>query len=167
MEPEALGLGQLSQLPDGVHHPVGIGWRGPDQHDGVLGDGIGHGGDVRTKVRALGHPGHVQPQVRRSPVEGGMGRPGCHYLRCPCRRPVGPIPVARGLYRQKNTLGPVGAHAPGCPVSAVEQLRGHAHHLGLQALKAGPRPGVDRVLHEEHVIRVPCHLDHVVPSEVH
>ena len=166
VKPEVPGLGEFSEVCDGVDDAVGVLGGGADHHDGVVGDGVGHGVDVGAEVGAGGQPYHLHVHKLGGAVEGGVGGSGHQDFRRAIDGLVGAGPVSGGLDGEEYALGAAGGHAAGGPVAAVEEGEAKVDDLFFHPGEAGKDLGVDGVFVEVHGIGVVGDLDNVVAGVV-
>jgi hypothetical protein len=74
--------------------------------------------------------------------------------------------VPRGLQRQQDALGAAGGEGAGGIVTAIDQVNRHANNVFFELHATGEGGGVQAVLHEVQVVRVPEQLLGVVPGIV-
>ncbi|PRQ03753.1 hypothetical protein ENSA5_12590 [Enhygromyxa salina] len=167
MKPNLARKRDRRQLRDRINYPMRKGRRRPNQADRVPIDRLLHGPNIRPKVIA----NRDLPQLDAKVLRGLVKRRVRRHRRDDVRLVVAllrPRPIAVGLHRHQDRLGPPRAHRPAHlrarpGLLRPEHVRRHRDDLGLILGDARPQIRVQRVgltvngvglLEEAHVVRV-------------
>jgi len=85
MKPKVFVLCQLSEFFNRINQSIGKAWGRSNQHDGVVVDGIRHGGDVSEQIFPNPNATHLQRHHPGRFIECGMSGVGCHNISLPLK----------------------------------------------------------------------------------
>jgi hypothetical protein len=147
VQPQAVLLGQCTDVGDRVDHAVREAGRRPHQHHRVSIDQSLHRLHVSAQVRTHGRAPDLQIHQAGRLIEGGVQRLGCHDVEPSSGNPsLLTGPVTAGLDRLDDALGAASGHEATAGLGRLKQVQRHVHDLFLHAAHAVERTlGAQRV----------------------
>jgi hypothetical protein len=152
VEGQAAPQRELGDVADRVDHAMRVLRRGGSDEHGVRVDQRLEILDVGAVAGGQAREAHLEAEVLRRLVEGGVDRLGRDDVRLAELLVLAACAIPRRLHREQDRLGAAARHRADDVGAAVDHRCGHADDLGLHLLQALEGHRVEEVLREEELV---------------